>query len=538
MTASSIGDSLPVTRRPPCAKAAMDVTMPALPEALVEVESLDPGLFQRLSADFTRLATASEALAWAQGHLPALLEAGDPTATLRALVRVAKEETGAPLAWALLWRGNPKQGVSFRALAGDAAETPDPAAISNTLLGQVADSGRPAWSDDAQNDARFVAAESVQAYALRSVGCVPVGSRGALYIADPSEPGRFTTAHRLRITALARLAAQVLGDPERPRRRRPVQGVPGIVGTSPPMGELFDQLRAFGPMPWPALVLGESGTGKESAARALHDLSPRNSLPFVAVNCGAIPSELAESTLFGHEKGAFTGADRPKEGMIERVRGGTLFLDEVGELPHALQVKLLRLLQEGTYQRVGSVRTLRFEGRVVAATNRDLDTDAGRSEFRDDLYYRLSACVLRVPSLRDRRDDIPDLALHLLERNLNELGGSVKVGLSDRAVRVLATRAWPGNVRELNNALRTAIARAVSTRSPHILPDHLGPESREQVPEGAVPTHDLQGETERFQKRMIEAALEQNEGNRTRAAEQLGVSRQWLHRLMARWDEA
>ncbi|MCO4746401.1 MAG: sigma-54-dependent Fis family transcriptional regulator [Proteobacteria bacterium] len=510
-----------------------------LPPALTQLEALDPSLYRTLADDFRRLALASEALAWAQSHLPTLIAAGDTTSTLQALVRIAQEETGAPVAWALLWDKKPGSGtVSFRALAGDDAHPPDPAAISGTMLGEVVEQGRAAWSDDAQNDARFLSSSSVQAYALRSVGCIPVGDAGVLYLADGEDPGRFSSSQRMRLTALARLTAPMLKPAEKKRRKRPSQPVPGIVGDSPVMGELFDQLRAFAPMPWPALILGESGTGKESAARALHDLSPRANKSFVAVNCGAIPAELAESTLFGHERGAFTGADRQKEGLVERVRGGTLFLDEVGELPPALQVKLLRLLQEGTYERVGGQRTMRFDGRVVAATNRDLDTAEGRGEFREDLYYRLGACVLKTPPLRTRRTDVPALADHLLTRNLKELGGGIKLSISDAALKALGTRGWPGNVRELNNVIRTAIARAVSTRASTIGPEHLGPDSGPAATSsGAIPSTDLQGEVDRFQRRMVEAALAENDGHRTRTATQLGVSRQWLHRLMSRWDE-
>lgn len=510
--------------------------MPALPPGLAALESIDPELHAKLSSDVERLVAAGEALAWAQSKLPSLLAASGPSAVLRSLVRLAREETEAPEVWALLWTEEENERVSFTALAGDPAEQPDPASLSRTLLGEVTRSGRPAWSEDARNDARFVAAESVQAYSLRSVGCVPVGSQGVLYLADPREPGRFTVRHRNRITALARLAGVVIGSATPTARRQPVEGLPGIVGSSSAMAELFDQIRAFGPMPWPALVLGESGTGKESAARALHDLSPRSHRPFVAVNCGAIPADLGESTLFGHERGAFTGADRQKEGIVEQVRGGTLFLDEVGELPAPLQVKLLRLLQEGTFQRVGGVRTLRFDGRVVAATNRELDRPEGRGDFREDLYYRLSACVLRVPPLRERRDDIRELAEHLLGRNLAELGGKLALSLSDHAGLALASRPWPGNVRQLNNTLRSAIARVVSERGVSITPQHLGPDDPRAAGPTEVPAHDLQGETERFQRRMVEAAVAQNQGNRTRAAKQLGVSRQWLHRLISRWD--
>ena len=306
------------------------------------------------------------------------------------------------------------------------------------------------------------------------------------------------------------------------------------------MLEVFDAIRAFAPMPWPALVLGESGTGKEVVASALHRLSPRAAEPFQAVNCGAIPENTAESTLFGHECGSFTGADRRHEGLVERVGKGTLFLDEVGELTPALQVKLLRLLQEGTYERMGGTRTLQFQGRVVAATHRGLDTAETRGSFREDLYYRLAACRIHVPPLRDRRSDVPALADFLLARSLAELPGAPAMRLSGAARRSLTARDWPGNVRELENVIRSAIARCWAARVETIEPDHLAMPGQKTDTSSSVGIADLEGDlptlTENFQRAVVRAALAETDGNRTRAAEKLGVSRQWLQRLLSRWD--
>ncbi|HJN74717.1 MAG TPA: sigma 54-interacting transcriptional regulator [Myxococcota bacterium] len=302
---------------------------------------------------------------------------------------------------------------------GDGGNIPAPAEISKTMVGQVIEEGRPAWSDDALADARFTEAESVQAYGLRSIGCLPLGEQGVLYLHDPREPGRFPLDCRAKLTALCSLAALVLKVDTRTGDKAP-QGleVPGLVGSAPAMVELYEAVHAFAGMPWPALVLGETGTGKEAVARALHSLSDNADGAFVALNCGAIPDELAESTLFGHVKGAFTGADRPRDGLVARAAGGTLFLDEVGELSPRAQLKLLRLLQEGTYNRVGEDRERRVRARVVAATHQPLEED--RETFRDDLYYRLAACVLNVPPLRARSQDVPALAEHLLDKALGE----------------------------------------------------------------------------------------------------------------------
>jgi DNA-binding NtrC family response regulator len=535
---------------------------------------MDPALAESLSDDFRRLARAGAALAWSDARLGPLIAADGDRALLQALVAEARALTDAPRVFALSWQGDGKTGrVSFRALAGDGETVPDPGAISHTIVGRVARDGRAAWSDDAAADARFQAAESVQMVALRSVGCVPIGAHGVLYLLDPEHPGRFPLGTRLKLTALCALAGRVLEARSQPVSRTvaPTPNLPGLVGAAPAMAELFDAVRAFAPMPWPVLVLGETGTGKEAVSRALHGLSPRSAEPFEAVNCGAIVPALAESALFGHEKGAFTGADRRREGVFSRVGSGTLFLDEVGELPAEVQVKLLRVLQEGTFARVGGERPIRFNGRVVAATLRPLDDVAQRGSFRDDLYHRLAACIIRVPSLADRRDDVPPLAAHLLERAARDLPGTPHLDLTEDALAVLNGRAYPGNVRELENVLRGAVARclargetrigaadvtrpATGTRSdaPHseATPAHAtsappAPTAAPAHPASvAVPlpvseldTLPLLAATEEFQRQRIYAALDQHRQNRSAAARSLGVTRQWLHRLLRRWED-
>jgi DNA-binding NtrC family response regulator len=602
----------------------------ALPPALQRVATIDPALAEEVAEAFARLARAGEAMAWAQERLGALVAAGTPAAIVRLLVQEAQQLTGAPAVWAVTWTGSLEAGtVSFRALAsarqggGRAADdVPAPGEISRTIVGRVVAEGRPAWSDDAQSDARFEAAQSVQAFALRSVGCLAVGKRGALYLSDPRSPGRFALAARARLAALCALAGPFLdlepGARGRARRAGAAGGggaaapgaarespaepaeMDGLVGASAAMGEVLDAIEAFAPMPWPALVLGETGTGKEVVARALHARSARRDGPFVAVNCGAIPEELAESTLFGHERGAFTGADRKREGLVERANGGTLFLDEVGELSARLQVKLLRLLQEGVYERVGGEGERRYEGRVLAATHRPLDDPARRGAFREDLYHRLAACVLRVPPLRERREDVARLADHLLAKALGELGGATPLALGEAARAWLAARDWPGNVRELENALRAAVARCLAQKGDVLEPRHFEERGAASAPaysgslssaspasawspassgspssssssslapasasrsssasvSGAVSASasvsaaaaggagqaapdgmDLVAATDAFQKAQVHAALQACDGNRTQAAARLGVTRQWLHRLLARWGD-
>jgi DNA-binding NtrC family response regulator len=280
----------------------------------------------------------------------------------------------------------------------------------------------------------------------------------------------------------------------------------------------------------------------------------------VAVNAAAIPDELAESTLFGHERGSFTGADRARQGLVERAMGGTLFLDEIGDVSPRVQTRLLRLLQEGTFERVGGSREIQFEGRIVAATLRPVDTDT--PGFRADLYYRLAACVIRVPPLRDRLEDLPELAGFLFARAVADL--PVPLELTDDAVDALRHRDWPGNVRELENVLRSAIASAWALRSGVVLPAHLPASSRgpargltAPVATSAGPTTPpvpatwapgpgpstpagpgaaaLADATDAFQRARVEEALRSERGNRAAAARRLGVSKQWLHRLLNRW---
>ena len=520
--------------------------MPQSPSSLKRVRALDPRLADDLEADIGRLIQAGSAMAWAQERLARLVRAGSTTGVLRVLVEEARQLTAVPGAWALSWSGSIEQpSVEALAVSGETPvirAMPTPEAISKTIVGQVIHDGRPAWSDDALADQRFGGVESVQAIQVRSVGCLPVGRAGVLYLHDPERPGRFDGKAKARLAALCALAAPFLdprgaAPPVRERAGSPPP-IRGLVGDAPAMDDLRFAITAFAPMPWPALILGETGTGKELVARSLHELSLQADHPFVPVNCGAIPESLAESTLFGHEKGAFTGADRQRPGVVERVGEGTLFLDEVGELPAPIQVKLLRLLQERTYERVGGDRERAFRGRIVAATHRQVDQPDERGGFREDLYHRLGACVLRVPPLQDRRSDIPALAEHLLQRALQELTGSPSLVLAPETLITLRRRDWPGNVRELENALRASLAHAIARGETTVRPEHLvpGPHGAAE-PEGLLPELpvDLAEATEGFQRRLVEAALTEAGGHRTRAAELLGVSRQWLHRLTSRW---
>ncbi|NOK02014.1 MULTISPECIES: sigma-54 dependent transcriptional regulator [Myxococcus] len=312
-----------------------------------------------------------------------------------------------------------------------------------------------------------------------------------------------------------------------------------ILGESPALHALLRQVARLAPVDTTVLISGESGTGKELIARELHVRSPRAPMSFVAVNCGAIPSGLIESELFGHAKGAFTDARTAKRGLFAEADGGTLFLDEVGELPLAAQVKLLRVLQEGEIRPVGENRVEKVNVRVVAATLRDLSRLVGKGEFREDLYYRLNVVNLRVPPLRERREDVPLLARAFISRFNRELNREPPVaGLTAEAEALLQSYAWPGNVRELENAMERAVLLA---DEPLILPANL-PERLWATPppgsQGAMPQGEqvLQGDGDLSLKRAIReleetyirAALRKTKGNRTRAAELLDISHRAL----------
>ena len=308
-----------------------------------------------------------------------------------------------------------------------------------------------------------------------------------------------------------------------------------IIGRTPSMKQVYQLIEKVADSPTTVLISGESGTGKELVARALHDHSSRRANPFVQVNCGAIPDNLFESELFGYEKGAFTGAVGSKPGRFELAHQGTLFLDEVGELPLDLQVKLLRVLQDGTFERVGGVRSITTDVRVVAATNRDLLREVKRGAFREDLYYRLNVIPIRLPPLRERIEDVPLLVEHFLAKFNRRLGKTVDT-LSAEAMTALMAHRWPGNIRELENLMERSVLLAEG--------DVLGVKDLPGL--GSTALDDAEGEeveelglkdyvrvyTARLERARIQQALEQDDGNVTRASKRLGISRKSLQTKM------
>ena len=297
-----------------------------------------------------------------------------------------------------------------------------------------------------------------------------------------------------------------------------------MLGASPEIQEVFASIRKVATTEVPVLITGESGTGKELVAKAIHQLSTRKTSPFVVINCSAIPEALLESELFGHEKGAFTGAHIQRKGRFETAQGGTLFLDEIGELPLSLQVKLLRFLQEQRIERVGGREEIFVDVRIMAATNRDLMESIREGRFREDLYYRLGVVTIALPPLREREGDIMLLATSFSPKYSTENKKKIK-GFTAEAIRALETYHWPGNVRELENRIKRAVIMAegskITPQDLELAPQHAGYEGR-----------GLKEAREGFEKDFILRVLSRNKGNLTKAAEELRIHRSTLYELM------
>jgi DNA-binding NtrC family response regulator len=303
-----------------------------------------------------------------------------------------------------------------------------------------------------------------------------------------------------------------------------LEGTPRLIGNTPAMQKVRILIEKVAPTNSTVLILGETGTGKELVARALHDNSTRAENPFVAINCGALPETLIESELFGHRKGAFTGADDHRVGLFEVAHGGTIFLDEIGELPKAMQAKLLRVLESGEIRRVGENKTTLVDVRVVCATHRDLQAMVAEEEFREDLMYRINPFEIHLPALRERVQDVPDLARHLLARHRKRPASEALI--AEDAIEVLLSHVWPGNVRELANVIEhaTILCDSGPIRAEH-LPQQLYSRQLQGAARGkrgVVTLRDLEMDA-------IHEALERNDGNKPKAADELGISLKTLY---------
>jgi transcriptional regulator with GAF, ATPase, and Fis domain len=414
-------------------------------------------------------------------------------------------------------------------------------AVPHGIVNHVMKERVSVWTNDAQSGDTIDITESVLFLQLSAVLAVPLVFHdrvlGVIFAATIESDAQFEERDLQLLTGIAGFAAgsldsalhlQMLEDQNR-KLQASINAGNLLVGESPPMRSVQAFITKVAPANSTVLITGESGTGKELVARALHRNSPRNAGPFVAINCAALTETLLESELFGHEKGAFTGAVAQKKGKLEEANGGTVFLDEIGELAPTLQAKLLRVLQERELERVGGTRTIKVDIRLITATNRDLQAMVKASAFRQDLFYRLNVVSIAMPPLRSRRGDISLLALHFVQKHGGAVGRRV-TGISKQALDYLLRYEWPGNVRELENVIERAI---VLGSTEEIMPDDL-PESVLEVGAPADADsdnrfHELVNDAKR---RIVLAALEASGGSYTEAARQLGIHANNLHRLI------
>jgi len=316
------------------------------------------------------------------------------------------------------------------------------------------------------------------------------------------------------------------------------QGFMGIVGKSEKIQKIFKLIAQVADSDSNVIIYGESGTGKELVARAIHNCSHRNSKPLIPINCGAIPGNLLESELFGHVRGAFTGATSAKAGKFELADNGTIFLDEIGDMSHDLQVKVLRVLEEREFYRVGGSRAINVDVRIVAATHKDLEKAVQKGEFREDLFYRLEVIPIHIPSLRERRDDIPLLVNHFL-KTFNEKKGKTVTGISEEAIQILYSYSWPGNIRELKNMMeRIVVLKGDGEITPEDLPDKLTHRTKDVLFSDIEFSGDgicLNTAVSEFEKALIYKSLEKTHWVKNRAAKLLHLNRTTLVEKIKRY---
>jgi transcriptional regulator with GAF, ATPase, and Fis domain len=412
-------------------------------------------------------------------------------------------------------------------------------AISDSIVRRVLESGRPLIVSDALSDDVFRTSESVVALRLSSVMCAPLVSQGhvtgALYVGNDRVKGLFQKSQLELLSIFAGQASLILqnamllsalrADKEKLAAELKDKRFGDIIGVCPSMMEVFRKLQKVATTDISVLITGETGTGKELIARELHRRSNRANGPFIVINCGAIPENLIESELFGHVKGAFTGAVASRPGKFQAADKGTLFLDEIGELPLNLQVKLLRALQERVVFRVGDSKPEKVDIRIVAATNRVLEEEIKAGRFREDLYYRLNVVNIFLPPLRERGDDVLIIAKALLSKYAEELHSPVQ-GFTPQALAAIRKHTWPGNIRQLENRIKKALVLCDKSL--------LGVEDLELDQAGESTILPLEKAKEEFQRKYVLEVLERNNGNRTQTARDLGVDPRTIFRYLER----
>jgi transcriptional regulator with GAF, ATPase, and Fis domain len=489
-----------------------------------------PGVPGRELAMLRRLTTFSERL----------LGSYDLDRLLEALMDEVIEVTRADKGFLILMESNEPRVKVARNLSRenieDAVEK-----LSDSIIAKVVKDQKPLIIADAIDAPEFKASESVVNLKVHSVMCVPLMHRGDLfgliYVGNDRLVNRFEPKSLDMLTIFAAQASLILHnamlvndlrlDNTELRKKLEDQRYGDIVGSCQGMKDVYKRIDKIALTDISVLITGETGTGKELIAREIHRHSPRAKGPFITINCGAIPENLLESELFGHVKGAFTGAVATRPGKFQAAIGGTLFLDEIGEMPLQLQVKLLRALQEKVVYKVGENRGEPVDIRVVAATNKILEDEVKKNTFREDLYYRLNVVTLKLPPLRERGDDVIVLGKFFLQKYSKEFGSKVK-GFTPAATVAMKKYAWPGNIRELENRLKKAVVLADKPL--------LGADDLDLKPENLEPIMPLLQAKEEFQKRYINEVLARNNGNRTKTAKDLGVDPRTIFRHLEKME--
>jgi transcriptional regulator with GAF, ATPase, and Fis domain len=471
-----------------------------------------------------------------------LMEIKDVSELLKALMDAVIEVTHADKGFLLLVRDEgPEIAVARNLRQQDIP--PSVRHLSDSIVSKVIAQRRPVIVSDALHDAEFKGSESVMNLKLCSVMCAPLIVQGQLlgllYVGNDNVVNLFEEHSLDVLTIFAAQASLILqsalaldqlkSDRDRLQEKLEHKRFGDIVGSCAGLVEIFKRVEKVATTDISVLITGETGTGKELIAREIHTRSPRKTGPFVVVNCGAIPENLMESELFGHVRGAFTGAVATRLGKFQQADSGTLFLDEIGEMPVSLQVKLLRALQERVVTKVGDSKAERCDIRVVAATHRNLEERIKSGEFREDLYYRLNVVNLHLPPVRERGDDVLVIAKFLLAKYSEEYSSKVK-GFTPNALIAMRKYSWPGNVRQLENRIKKAL----------VLCDRslIGPEDLDLFPEALAPIMSLTQAREDFQRRYILEVLERNNGNRTKTARDLGVDPRTIFRYLEREPDA
>ncbi len=419
-----------------------------------------------------------------------------------------------------------------------------PVRVSRTVAKQVVEQGVSILGSDVVGSTEFNAVESLINSQVRSLLCVPLTVFekviGCVYLDSLNSLARLDEEHLQLVTAIAGISAVALENArhlqwlqeENERLTAEIDLDHNMIGDSPKMKDVYRTLSRVSPAESTVLIWGESGTGKELAARAIHRNSHRAAKPFVAINCAAITETLLESELFGHEKGSFTGATMQKKGKLEVGNGGVVFLDEIGELAPAMQSKMLRVLQEREFERVGGTRPIPIDIRLIAATNKNLSEAVRNGDFRQDLYYRLNVVPVTMPPLRERKEDIPLLADYFIAKHAPQCAVKPKP-LSPDARACLMNYDWPGNVRELENAIERAL---VMSSAEIILPEDLPEAVLERASPAGVQGAKYHAALTELKRHLILTALEESKGNFTEAAKSLGLHPNYLHRLIRNLD--